>query len=279
MGCWGMGITQSDEYCEIYDRFMEEYDEGKPLLDIKQDILDEYLEEFDEDDGVLHDVYFAIGKAEWMCGGISDEILDKITQIINSGANIEFYRELEATESDLKMRKKNLDKFLNSLKIPREKTKKRKTPTEKYVKIETPKLPSFKCGDIFTYEVNGKYRVLCFVSRGKFCATYAAYAYVWGNLFDEIPSVGDLMNEYVMPLGYFTVENFPDINKLQYIGNEENLKELNITYPGIFFDIWKPATWVIAKEENLTEDFPLHMCRKLSDCFIRISELRGHKKP
>jgi hypothetical protein len=80
MGCWGMGITQSDEYCEIYDRFMEEYDEGKPLLDIKQDILDEYLEEFDEDDGVLHDVYFAIGKAEWMCGGISDEILDKIIE-------------------------------------------------------------------------------------------------------------------------------------------------------------------------------------------------------
>ena len=39
MGCWGMGITQSDEYCEIYERFMEEYDEGKPLLDIKQDIL------------------------------------------------------------------------------------------------------------------------------------------------------------------------------------------------------------------------------------------------
>ena len=60
MGCWGMGITQSDEYCEIYERFMEEYDEGKPLIDIKQDILDEYLEEFDEDDGVLHDVYFAV---------------------------------------------------------------------------------------------------------------------------------------------------------------------------------------------------------------------------
>ena len=42
MGCWGMGITQSDEYCEIYERFMEEYDEGKPLSDIKKDILDEY---------------------------------------------------------------------------------------------------------------------------------------------------------------------------------------------------------------------------------------------
>ena len=42
MGCWGMGITQSDEYCEIYERFMVEYDEGKPLAEIKQDILEEY---------------------------------------------------------------------------------------------------------------------------------------------------------------------------------------------------------------------------------------------
>ena len=38
MGCWGMGITQSDEYCEIYERFMEEYDEGKPIADIKADV-------------------------------------------------------------------------------------------------------------------------------------------------------------------------------------------------------------------------------------------------
>ena len=278
MGCWGMGITQSDEYCEIYERFMEEYDEGKPLLDIKQDILDEYLEEFDEDDGVLHDVYFAIGKAEWMCGGISNEILEKIAEIINSGSNIEFLRELEATESDLKIRKKNLDKFLSALIIPRGKTKKRKIPTEKYIKVEKPKLPSFKCGDIFAYEVDGKYRILCFVSREKFGATYASYTYVWGNLFDEIPSVGNLMNDYVMPLGYFTVENFPDINKLQYIGNEENLNKLDITYPGILFDIWKPATWVIAKEENLIESIPSSICRKLSDCFQKLSEIKTRNK-
>ena len=32
MGAWGMGITQSDEFCEVYERFMEEYDEGKPYV-------------------------------------------------------------------------------------------------------------------------------------------------------------------------------------------------------------------------------------------------------
>ena len=25
MGCWGMGMAQSDEFCKIYDKFMDSY--------------------------------------------------------------------------------------------------------------------------------------------------------------------------------------------------------------------------------------------------------------
>ena len=200
MSFWGMGITQSDEYCEVYERFIDEYDEGKPLSAIKKDILDEYMNEFDENDGGLHDVYFAIGKAEWMCGGISNGIFDRIFQIIKTGENIAFYRELEVVESDLKLRQKNLDKFLSILSVPRGKTKKRKIPTEKYVTTEKPMLPTFRCGDVFRYEVNGKYRLLCLISRGKFCTTYASYCYVWTKLYEQIPSVDDLIEERIMPL-------------------------------------------------------------------------------
>ena len=275
MGCWGMGITQSDEYCEIYERFIEEYDEGKPLSDIKKDILDEYLEEFDENDGILHDVYFAIGKAEWMCGGISAEILSKITQIIDSGKNIDFYKELEASKSDLKLRQKNLDKFLSSLAVPREKARKRKIPTERYQPIEKPKLPPFKCGDIFLYEVNGKYRLLCLISRGKFYSTVATYCYVWQRLYEAIPSIDDLVNELVIPLGYFTAETFPNMENLKYFGNIPDLAKLNITIPGVFCSQWAPATWAVAKEENLSEEFPAELCMRLSDCFKKIHKLKG----
>ena len=104
---WGMGITQSDEYCEIYERFMEEY-----------------LTEFDEQDGVLHDVYFAIGKAEWMCGGISEDILEKISIITKNGENVAFCKEPGATEHDLILRQRNLERFLHALSVPRGKTKK-----------------------------------------------------------------------------------------------------------------------------------------------------------
>ena len=118
MSAWGTGITQSDEYGEVYDRFMEEYDEGKPVQDIVKDILEEYLDQFEETDGILHDVYFALGKAEWMCGGISDKILQRITYIIENDLDIEFWRELEADEKDLKQRKKNLLCRQDSLESP-----------------------------------------------------------------------------------------------------------------------------------------------------------------
>ncbi len=274
MGCWGMGIAQSDEYCEIYERFMEEYDEGKPVSDIKADILDEYLELFDKDDGILHDVYFAIGKAEWMCGGISDQIFEKISDIINSGKNTLFYKELEATERDLKLRQRNLEKFLNLLSTPRGKVKKRKVPTEKYIKIEKPKLPNFLCGDIFAYEINRKYRLLCFVNRGKFFNTYAAYCYAWANLYEQLPAIDYLINEYILPLGYFTAENFPNMEKLKFVGNNSDFKKLDMVFPSFFTEKWKPATSAVAKEEHLTEDYPLDLCVKCSDCFKRIEELK-----
>lgn len=67
MGCWGMGLTQSDEFCEIYDRFMDRYNNGDEVSTITEEILAEYHSEFSDDDGIMHDVYFALAKAEWMC--------------------------------------------------------------------------------------------------------------------------------------------------------------------------------------------------------------------
>lgn len=268
-----MGITQSDEYCEIYERFIEEYDTGKPLLNIKMDILDEYLTEFDEKDGVLHDIYFAIGKAEWMCGGISPDIFEKISQIIKSGENITFYKELEATEHDLKLRQKNLDKFLNSLSTPRGKTKKRRTPTEKYIELAKPKLPPFLPGDIFAYEIGGRYRLLCFISRKRLYSTYAAYCYVWEKFYDHIPLIEDLFHENILPIGYFTAETFPDTDKLKLIGNNSDMKRLDLTYPWGLNGNWRPATQAIAKEEYLTELFPTELYMNLSECIQIIEKL------
>lgn len=180
---------------------------------------------------------------------------------------------MEVSESDLKLRKKNLDKFLNSLSVPRGKTRKRRVSTEKYVEIKKPK---FHCGDFFAYEVDGKYRLLCLINRDKFYSTYRSFCYVWTKLYEQIPMVEDLVDEYIMPLGHFTAENFPNMEKLSFVGNSPDMVKLDLTYPYVLSESWKIATWAAAKEAHLLEDYPLELCIKFSDCLKKIAELRGN---
>ena len=118
MGVWGAGLTQSDEYCEVYDSFMKKYDAGESPEAITKEILSSYLAEFDADDGILHDVYFALAKCQWMCGGLSDTMKKTVEDIIKNGKNLAFLKELDADEGFLKERKKKLDSFLFSLETP-----------------------------------------------------------------------------------------------------------------------------------------------------------------
>lgn len=261
MGAWGMGITQSDEFCEVYERFMEEYDEGKPLADIKKDILEEQLEEFDEDDGVLHDVYFALGKAEWMCGGISDEILEKISFIINTDANIEFLRDLVVDDKDLKVRRKNLQKFLATISVPRGKTKKRKKSPEQYVPPVTPApIPRFQSGEIYAYPLESGYRVVAFTIKQKTCGIPSIYCYAWQDVFQEIPSYKELTERRIIPLGWFLTYDLPDVEKFIYIDFQPILKELGVWMPYAFFKIWRPTVWLQIKEAKLREQYPDDLC-------------------
>lgn len=163
MGCWGMGMAQSDEFCENYDNFMEEYDNGKAVAEITAGILAKYHAEFDDDDGVMHDVYFALAKAEWMCCEQSELVMNRVKEIIESGANIEFFRELEASEKDLIVRQRNLEKFLTMIQTPREKPRKRKRSTPAVEKA----FPPLEIGDCFAYKYDSGYRVMCILERFK----------------------------------------------------------------------------------------------------------------
>ncbi len=220
MGCWGMGIAQSDQYCEIYERFMEEYDDGKPVTDITNDILEDYLGQFSADDGILHDVYFALGKAQWMCGGISVDIMEKVTEIVESNANIKFYRELEASERDLKQRQKNLDKFLAGLQIPRASVRKRKTPESAYIPVPKPKsLPPVRRGDLVAYPVNGKWRVLMVTYVVNNRLAIYAQGFLWNTFFDTIPEWDVLDQSSGLMFGHIEADAFP--RDIQIIGHRE----------------------------------------------------------
>jgi hypothetical protein len=345
----------------------------------------------------MHDVYFALAKAEWMCCEQSELVLNRVKEIIESGANIEFYRELEATEKDLKVRQKNFDKFWASLQTPRAKPRQRRidpldrvkelppleigdcyrykyedgyrvfvvlgfnktqgfrdmmrcgifqktysaaelktvdflnetfhsiacylgeellapssikkvatipvpenkcstslpvhqirfghkkdfkaeftasivtTPSQLFAKVSAsaPK-PAFswsdvKCGDLYAYHTNGKYRIFMLLHTKTIVVVPAIYCYAWRKTFDEIPTIDELNSEYIMPLGWFTEQFFPDRSRLTYIGNHNLCEALKDIDPSKLYDKWRPATLSVAKEAHLTEDYPLNLCEKLCD--------------
>ena len=404
MGCWGMGMTQSDEFCEIYDKFMDSYNGGKKVSEITSAILAEYHAEFDDNAGVMHDVYFALAKAEWMCCEQSELVLNRVKEIIESGANIEFYRELEAIGKDLKVRQKNLEKFWDSLQTPRSKPRQRRidpldrikdlpqmevgecyrykyedgyrvfvvlgynkalgwrdtmrcgifqktysaaelktvnflneplhsiacylgeeliapSSIKKISTISVPddkcstSLPAFlakygrkkdfksefttsivtspaqffsaldpstsdhtfpwsdvKCGDLYAYNTNGNYRVFMLLHIRTIVITPAFFCYAWRKTFDKIPTMDELNNEYIMPLGWFTEQFFPDKSKLTYIGNNSSIEALKDVNPAKLYDKWRHATLSVAKEAHLSEDYPLNLCERLCDTIQKANE-------
>lgn len=263
MGVWGMGISQSDEYCEIYERFLEEYDEGKLVADITGDILQDYLAEFDPEDGVLHDVYFALAKAQWMCGGIREEILKKVTDIIESGANLAFYEELEAAPEDLKLRRRNLQRFLSGLQRPRAKARKRKIQEERYVappkeaSYRFPPLPPVGQGDLIAYPLEGKYRLFVILDIAKNRGTGStAYCFAWAKSFDEIPEEAVLRRERGIPLGIVPGDAFPEGYKI--VGSMKIPHHLAALI-GYNFPMWSDYIIRPTQQARFYRPFPMQM--------------------
>lgn len=276
-----MGINQSDEYCETYERFMEEYDKGKPLKDITKNILDEYFEEFAEDDGVFHDVYFALGKAEWMCGGVSESVFQRITHIIKNDENISFLKELEATQVQLKTRKRNLEKFLQTLSVPRAKVKKRKIPEEKYIpepKVKYIPLPVFGNGDVFAYYDSGTYRIFAVVRQSKAYTKGAyrkiAFCYMWKKTFSSIPTTEELFNEHIMPLGYFDGDTFPKAENLNFVGNIPELSKLGaLRTPDQIRKEWNRPVFIISLPDEPPCEYDIELCLTLNEVLDTIEHL------
>lgn len=213
MGVWGMGMTQSDEFCEVYENFMEQYNKGLEAADITAAILSQYHEEFDESDGVWHDVYFALAKAEWMCCAQSEQILSKVKNIIETEGNIAFYRELGATESDLKKRRRNLEKFWTTLQTPRAKPKRR----EKEPQIK--KLPPVQAGDCYAYKFGSGYRILVILDRfEERGSTESVFCCILKRTFDSITADIDVLNEEIGHMATYTAYTFIARSQLRKTG-------------------------------------------------------------
>ena len=251
MGCWGMGMTQSDQFMEVYEAFMEEYNEGASVPEITRKILDQYRKDFSADDSILHDVWFGLAKAEWMCCAQSEEVLARVREIIDSGANLAFYRESGADDRDLKVRKRNLDAFWNTLTKPRAKPKKR-TPEPK-----AKQLPPLEAGDVVSFPVEGGRRVLAVLDRPQVTAYYQPlFCCILKRRFsrEEIKTL-NMMTEPVGWFGLYDAQTFLPPSSIKTIGHISVEKEL---YSTLFHQWkgWNGLTIIGGSRKDFAADFP-----------------------
>ena len=144
MAFWGMKLTETDEFCQVYDLYMDLYDTGMEPSAITAHLLDTQTGEIPDC------VYLAIAKAEWILCAQSEKILNRVRYIIDSGVNIEYYRSLGFSEAELTQRQAHLQKFWIDLQTSKAKARKRRISPCNQIKH----LPK---GTVAWYEANGGY--------------------------------------------------------------------------------------------------------------------------
>lgn len=149
MGAWGTGISSNDTYADVYEEFIDLYNDGLEVPEITKKLIDENQDTINTPEDASN-FWFAIANGQWECKALDKEILSKVEIIIQSGEDLRVWKQLDASEKDLKAREKVLNKFLLKLLSVKDKPKKR-TKKKLYDSI-------FKKGDCLIYKMdNGNY--------------------------------------------------------------------------------------------------------------------------
>ena len=177
MAFWGMDLNQSDEFCEIYNEYVDLYDIGLEPSVITQQILNRFPFE-----NISHNILFAIAKAEWSLGFRSESVFSRVNQIIDNRENIAYYRSLGFSEQDIKEREEKLFSFQALLQTSPKAPRKRKISACNRLK----RLPK---GTVSYYEADDGYYgfvVLDAVYEGRLLAITEKLSVVPKNIEDVL---------------------------------------------------------------------------------------------
>jgi hypothetical protein len=149
MGTWGTAISSNDTYADIYSEFFDLYNDGLDVTEISKKLISNNQETINDTED-SNNFWFALAKAKWECKQLDKELFYRISEIVETGADLEVWRQLDADEKDIKKRKVILDKFLIDLKTER--------PKAKPIKKKIIRKPLFEKGDCLTFVLeNGNY--------------------------------------------------------------------------------------------------------------------------
>ncbi len=125
MGAWGTGISSNDVYEDINYEFFELYNEGMEVPAITQKLIKENKELISSHED-QNNFWITIAKSQWECKALDPEIFNRIREIIESEKDIELWKYLGASQSDLTKRRKVLENFLRKISNEKKTARKRK---------------------------------------------------------------------------------------------------------------------------------------------------------
>lgn len=159
MGTWDTSIIGNDTSQDVYDCFMEGYNNGESPQDMTKIVLQSCEELFkDQDD--KNNAVLALALAQWETKSLENRIYDNVKKIIESESDLKIWKALGADEITLKKRKEELKKFLKQISIERKSKKRRIKPKLDFRLIEMARAtsPDGKKEFVVNEEVaNGKY--------------------------------------------------------------------------------------------------------------------------
>jgi hypothetical protein len=203
MGTWGTAIKDSDAFADVYDEYFNRYNKGEEPKNISKKIIEENWEilEIEEE---KHSLWFALALAQWETKSLDPKILSTVEEIISSEADLKIWKELDASEQDIKKRKIALEKFLEKIKSEKPKAKPRK-------RIKT-KTAIFSNGDCLIFKMaNGNYGGAVVIATDNNPETaYNLTATTRLNQSNK-PTVADFENAEVLICNYGQWQDNPKI--------------------------------------------------------------------
>lgn len=125
MGAWSTSILGDDFASDVYAGFMDAYNDGADLKEIRASVEHACLNEIaDPDEGPVF--WLALARAQWDCGALDADVLERVKQIVEQGLGLDRWKDESAR--DLMKRKKVVAEFYAKLQTPRPNPRKRRKP-------------------------------------------------------------------------------------------------------------------------------------------------------
>lgn len=230
MGAWGTAIYSDDIAMDVRDIYKEILGDGLSSEEATSAIIEMYNEEIeDEEDGPVF--WISLADTQWKCGRLLESIKQKAIEIIDSGIDLEKWKE---DKNDYKKRVKVLENLKMQLMSPQ--------PPEKKMKKVFKSYNPFELYDAISYKLlSGKFTILKVISEDENNGNVSPVFEVCDWVGDNIPNI-EVINELPCirdgqgKIGMLGVRDFPK-KRISVIA--KNVKVVNKELGQYWHTAWK----------------------------------------